>query len=99
MIEVHITEAEEMKQARCLIMGEEEEDGWSDVWCLESTRMMRVSEWTSAGRMEIAGVKSVSRYEWTLSTIGSAGGVKASTLLPGIHRKKPLKTSVTFITR
>jgi len=35
----------------------------------------------SAGRMEIAGVKSVSRYEWILSLIGSAGGIKASTFI------------------
>ena len=40
MIEIHIREAEEMKQSRRLIKGEEEEDGWGDVWCLESTRMM-----------------------------------------------------------
>jgi hypothetical protein len=45
MIEIHIIEAEEMKQARWLITGEEEEDEWCDVWCLKFARMMGVSEW------------------------------------------------------
>jgi len=45
MIEIHIIEAEEMKQASCLITGEEEDDEWCDVWCLEFARMMGVSEW------------------------------------------------------